>query len=248
VTVRGLFRDGLQGGLRRVGYQITRAPSDPTYVPNPPNTYPTYSPSQEPAFQERFARFAERTLTRPDRAYVLQQCARQAMHLPGDFAEAGVFRGGTAWFLADLLAERGDQRPLHLFDSFAGMPADADPLRDGHAGGDFGDTSLEAVRALLAPYPNAVFHPGFLPATFAGLEDRRFAFVHVDVDIHAAVRDAIAFFYPRLVPGGVLLFDDYGFEIYKRAARKAVDDAFADKPEQPLVLRTGQCLVTRLPA
>ena len=245
--MRRLLRDGLQGGLRRVGYQLTRSASDPTYVPNPPNTYPTYSPSEEPEFQARYARFAQRTLCRPDRAYVLQQCARQAMHLPGDFAEAGVFRGGTAWFLAELLRERGDQRALHLFDSFEGMPASAEFERDGHREGDFSDTSLASVQELLAGSDAPVFHPGFIPGTFAGLDALRFALVHIDVDIHDAVRDSIAFFYPRLVPGGVMLFDDYGFEIYKLAARRAVDDAFADKPEQPIVLRTGQCLVTRLP-
>jgi O-methyltransferase len=246
--LKKLLIDGVQGGLGRLGYQLTRGSRDGTYVPNPPNNYPTYSPSEEPAFQELFARFRHRTLTKPDRAYILQQTAKQAMQLPGDFAEAGVFRGGTSWLLAHLLSEAGDGRTLHALDSFEGMPADADKERDGHVPGDFGDTSLESVRALLAGFDNVRFHPGFIPGTLAPLEETRFALVHIDVDIHNAVRDCCAFFYPRLVPGGFLVFDDYGFEMYRHAARKAVDDYFADKPESVISLRTGQALVVRLPA
>ncbi len=67
------------------------------------------------------------------------------------------------------------------------------------------------------------------------------------MDIYKAVRDCCAFFFPRLVPGGIMLFDDYGFEVYKDAARKAVDEYFADQRESVLALRTGQALVIKLP-
>ncbi|MCO4769958.1 MAG: class I SAM-dependent methyltransferase [Deltaproteobacteria bacterium] len=245
--VSKLIIDGVQGGLSLLGYQLTRAAKDPTYVPSPPNTYPTYSPSEEASFRSLHERFNHRTLCARDRAYILQQVAKQAMHVPGDFAEAGVFRGGTSWFLAHLLREAGDSRTLHALDSFEGMPADTEKARDGHDPGDFGDTSLESVQEFLSEFENITFHPGFIPGTLAPLEDLSFALVHVDVDIHDAVRDCCAFFYPRLAPGGVMLFDDYGFEVYKNAARKAADDYFADKPESLVVLRTGQAMVTKLP-
>lgn len=242
------LKGAVRAALHFVGFEITRTPRDPRYLPTPPNTYPIYAPSEEPDFKEEFAPFARHSLTRLDRAWILRQTAHQAMQIDGDWAEAGVFRGGTSWYLADLLRKAGDARPLHCFDSFEGMPRDADKVRDGHDPGDFGDTSLERVTALLADYPNVQIHPGFIPGTLAPVEDRTFSLVHIDVDIHDAVRDSCAFFYPRTNPGGFLLFDDYGFEVYREAARRAVDDFFADKPESVFVLRTGQALVLKLPA
>ena len=90
------------------------------------------------------------------------------------------------------------------------------------------------------------FHAGCFPDTATGLGDKRFAFVHVDADIYCSVHDACEFFYPRLVPGGVIVFDDYGFPSCP-GARAAVDEFFDGRPEQPLYLGTGQALVVRLP-
>jgi len=45
-------------------------------------------------------------------------------------------------------------------------------------------------------------------------------------------------------PGGVLLFDDYGYASCP-GARAAVDEFFADKPEVPVAIATGQCSVQK---
>jgi len=215
------------------------------YTPNPPYGSDTYSPWLTDAFQADQEAIASHTLVSADRRYVLETLARQARHLPGEFSECGVYRGGTAYLLASVIG--GGRQELHLFDTFAGMPPSADADPSGHREGDFGDTSLPMVREYLAPFPSVVFHPGFIPDTFAPLPaDIRFSLVHVDVDLYQSVRDTLEFFYPRIVPGGMMVFDDYGFEMYRDAARRAVDEFFGDRPEVPLVLRTGQCVVHRL--
>ena len=56
------------------------------------------------------------------------------------------------------------------------------------------------------------------------------------------VLDSCDFFYPRLTPGGMMLFDDYGFASCP-GVRKAVDEFFADKMQKPIYLPTGQALV-----
>ena len=61
-----------------------------------------------------------------------------------------------------------------------------------------------------------------------------------------SIRDAVEYVYPRLVPGGCLIFDDYGFPSCP-GARQAVDELFANRPEVPLCLPTGQALVVKLP-
>ncbi len=210
---------------------------------------PLYSPWEgAPDFAEHYRAVRGHTLVSPDRCYVLWRTLRQALRLPGDVVECGVFRGGTALLEARTLAaaEPATPRTLHLFDSFAGMPAGV-AAEESFAPGDLGRTSPERVRRLLADHPFARLHVGFIPATFAGLELQRVAWAHVDLDIAEAVRDAIAFLFPRLVPGGFLIFDDYGFPSCS-GARRAVDEAFENRPEVPLCLPTGQCLVVKLPA
>lgn len=185
------------------------------------------------------------TLVSPDRVWVLYTLAQQACHLPGDFWECGVYKGGTAIMLASIVSSAPGKQ-LHLFDTFAGMP-EVSPEHDNyHTSGDFSDTSLETVRGRVGYGAHISYHAGFIPKTFGGLEAERIAFAHVDVDIYQSVIDCCAFIYSRLCGGGFMVFDDYGFPTCA-GARAAVDEFFADKPERPLVLLTGQALIIKLP-
>lgn len=122
----------------------------------------------------------------------------------GGFAELGVYQGGTAQHLARLARAR--RSPLYLFDTFRGIPFQGPD--DPHREGDFGDTSAEAVQALI---PDAVVVAGVFPASAAGVQFAApLAFVHVDCDQHDSVAAACRFFPPLMAPGGVMVFDDFG--------------------------------------
>jgi O-methyltransferase len=183
------------------------------------------------------------SLVSSDRVWILYSLARQARHIPGEFWECGVYKGGTALMLAEVAASTSD-KTLRLFDTFKGMPA-TNPELDYHREGDFSDNSLDAVRTRVGHGHRVQFHPGFIPETFASLDDKNIAFAHVDVDIYQSVLDCCEFIYPRLSPGGMLVFDDYGFPSCP-GARAAVDSFFAGKPEVPLVLPTGQAVVIKI--
>lgn len=150
--------------------------------------------------------------------FLIEQCliARQ---LTGSAAEIGVYQGGTARILADHLP----QKRIHLFDTFEGMPPTS--RFDIHKPGDFADTSLEAVQASLKERDNVEFWPGLFPESAAGLTDLRFCLVHVDVDIYTSTKAAIEFFWPRLVEGGIMVFDDYNAPRCP-GTNKAVDEYF----------------------
>jgi O-methyltransferase len=217
-------------------------------VPDAHLYQPLYSPWEgAPDYAEHECVIRKHTLVSRDRCHVLWRTLQQALRLPGDVVECGVFRGGTALLEARTIAaaEVTTRRQLHLFDSFQGMPDDVSPA-ESFQPGDLGRTSLGQVRRLLADFPFVRLHVGFIPQTFAGLELGQVAWAHVDLDIAEPIRDSIAYLYPRLVPGGFLIFDDYGFPSCA-GARRAIDAAFADKPEVPLCLPTGQCLVVKLP-
>ena len=184
-----------------------------------------------------------RTLVDERRCFILWQLAHQVATLGGEVAEIGVYRGGTARLLARAFGKSGKR--VHLFDTFEGMP-EADATLDHHVRGEFGDAPVDDVRGYLSDCKNVELHPGHFPATAAVVAASSFAFVHVDTDINQSVADCCEFFYPRLDPGGVMAFDDYGF-VSCPGAKKAVDDFFAGRRERPVYLPTGQAVVTRLP-
>ena len=183
----------------------------------------------------------------PDRCYVLHEFALRATHLGADVAEAGVFWGGTAQLIASTLRDAGAAATLHLFNSFAGMPDWVDLQRDWHRAGE--PTPLEAVvRARLASYDRVEFHVGFVPDTFTEMDPgSRFGLVHLDMDIYGSTLAGCEWFWPRIVPGGALILDDYGFWPHRDAARAAADEFFATKPEKVIALPTGQGLVLKYP-
>lgn len=205
--------------------------------PNPVRPWET-----EQRFQSILKEIRRLSLNRPPSLFNLYQLALTVREVPGDVAEIGVYKGGTARLLARQFS--GSGKSVLLFDTFTGMPSSIDKAVDHWNPGDFSDTSLDSVRQVVADFPEATCIPGFFPESAQGYEDRRFAFVHIDVDIAQSVADCCEFFYPRLTPGGVMVFDDYGFRSCP-GARKEVDDFFADRREHPIYLATGQSVVFR---
>lgn len=200
-------------------------------------------------FNEYYSLAHPYTLVSPDRCYILLSLASQAANFPGAWIECGFYKGGTAVILTKLMRDCGCSSHLYLFDTFQGMP-ETDQSLDIHRKGDFIDTDLESVKKRIQSVSEensnrVLFYPGFIPDTFAGCEIEHIAFAHVDVDIFQSVLDCCDFIYPRLLSGGVLVFDNYGFPSCP-GARTAVDRFFADKPEIPIVLPTGQAIVIKI--
>jgi predicted O-methyltransferase YrrM len=153
----------------------------------------------------------------PDLVNELVETARAAP--PGDLVEVGVYQGGSAAALGGVAREQG--RRLFLFDTFSGIPH-ADPERDHHKVGDFADTSLDSVRAAI---PDAICMPGVFPDTLTP-DVGPIALAHVDCDQYASVRACCIALGPLMVPGGVMVFDDYDA---LQGARVAVDEVFGGR-------------------
>ncbi|MGC1677135.1 MAG: TylF/MycF/NovP-related O-methyltransferase [Candidatus Binataceae bacterium] len=224
-------KSALRALLARAGYEIRKSP-------------PAGLWKDDPEFRSVLGEIRGYTLVAPVRCYMLWQFARSALQVPGDFAELGVYRGGTARLLARAVQRSG--RRLDLFDTFAGLPA-SDTIRDQGQTQDFTDTSVEAVQKYLRGLDNLEFYAGLFPASAATVKERSFSFVHADADIYSSMKACCEFFYPRLTPGGFMVCDDYGLETWP-GATAAIDEFFADKPERPWRLGTGQCVIQRSPA
>lgn len=173
--------------------------------------HPLFTPwVGHPEFQNIYQGVEPYTLVTPERCHLLMNFAQHAVGIEGDFAECGVYRGGTALILARIL--QGEQKDLYLFDSFQGLPKENLEFDNYFRQGDFSDGSSEAIRELLQGVHDRVqIKKGWIPDSFQGLEDTRYAFVHIDTDLYQSALDCCEFFYPRLAAGGIMLFDDYGF-------------------------------------
>ena len=85
-----------------------------------------------------------------------------------------------------------------------------------------------------------------IPDRFPDVADREFRFVHIDVDLYEPTLDSLAFFYPRLVTGGILLCDDYGFTTCP-GARRAFDEMVHEWGLGGVIeLPTGQGFVVKV--
>jgi O-methyltransferase len=233
--------------VNRVDFKAAMTVKESQYYSRWSGPCPLFSPwLGHPDFQVIYEGAKPYTVVSPDRCYILISLARYASHLAGDFAECGVYKGGTALLLARVL--RNDAyKKLYLFDSFRGLPK-VDRERDPwFSEGQYSAESVEAVEEVLRDFRSRIdVRCGWIPDTFRGLENNRYALAHLDVDLYQSTLDCCRYFYSRMVAGGVLLFDEYAFAP-SRGEKDAVDEFFADKPESPITLPTGQAMVLKVP-
>jgi O-methyltransferase len=172
-----------------------------------------------------------------DEAYQLLSFARATAKVQGEIAEIGVYRGGSARLLCEV---RGN-RSVHLFDTFEGLPK-TDHLDSCFGAGQYA-APLESVRVYLAEFTNVHIYKGLFPSTSGPIADKRFSFVHLDVDLYQPTRDSLEFFYSRVNPGGMFLIHDY---LWAEGVREAVQEFFTSRPEPILELAGTYCGIVKL--
>lgn len=214
---------------------------------------PDYPPREdEQAFHyqmlEKLAADSQMNANKMREFYGYMMRCRYYGHLPdGDIVECGVWRGASAAILGRVFANTG--RQVHLFDSFAGMPAPTEqdkmngdksvPGRVAGDGGSFGqgslsDTSIDHVHRVMkiAGVTGYHIHKGFIRTAVDLLPaPNKIAILHVDLDFYDPYKVVLEALYNSVVPGGVIIFDDYGYFI---GAKRAVDEFCA---------RTGEALM-----
>lgn len=197
---------------------------------------------------EVLSRYREFTVTQTERQWALLSSIRylNKAGIEGDIVECGVWRGGSMMLAKDLCSDSPNARQFYLYDTFSGMsePTDDDvshiepparqtyqaPPSEGHTG--WVAASLDEVTdnfrraGLLDDSVN--FIKGKVEETLADEQNlpRRIALLRLDTDWYESTKIELEVLYPRLVPGGVLIIDDYG---HWAGARKAVDEYFTDE-------------------
>jgi len=159
-------------------------------------------------------RFAQaNTLVDVTRCYELWDLLHGLSHIPGAVVEVGVWRGGTGAILARALMRTKPNEKIYLCDTFSGV-VKAGGRDKSYRGGEHANTSVEDVQELMKSLSltNAVVLKGMFPEeTSSQIPPGPIALCHIDVDVYQSAKDTVNWVTDRLAPGGVLVFDDYGF-------------------------------------
>jgi O-methyltransferase len=174
----------------------------------------TYAPWQaDAAFQRIYQAVRRNTLVDEWRCYELYSLVEELRDIPGSIVEVGVWRGGSGAIMASRAAALGIEDPVYLCDTWEGVVKTGDVdiyYRDGK----HDDTSRAIVEALVRQLglTNVELLQGIFPDDTADrVGDRRLRLCHIDVDVYQSAKDVFDWAWPRLSPGGIAVFDDYGF-------------------------------------
>jgi hypothetical protein len=202
----------------------------------------------DPQYLDMWRRFPEANDDIHERRYNLFNLSRSVADLDGDTVECGVLSGAGSFIILSAVGDNAAHH--HIFDSFEGLSEpdanDETKVLTAYVWKKH-DLSVpeEHVRRNLAAFGDRVsYYKGWIPNRFGEVADRRFRLVHIDVDLHQPTQDALAFFYDRTVPGGLIICDDYGSLICP-GAKQAFDEFMESRAESIIHLTTGQGVVIK---
>ena len=226
-----------------------------------------YVVDMEDRFQNIWESVSAYTMTGLERGYSLYKAVEYICknRLPGDFVECGVWKGGSSMLMALSLLEFNDtSRILRLYDTYAGMtePTAEDviawndksvtqKLQEDRSVGKDSFSTWSVAKEEVEANMNATAYPeekiryieGDVAETLATDVPERLALLRLDTDWYKSTAYELEILYPKVVPGGIVVVDDYG---HFKGARKAVDEYFSKTETFPLFCRadyTGRIMV-----
>lgn len=222
----------------------------------------------EPEFRALYESCKTETLTSIERMHAFWTAVHyvEAAGITGDIVECGVWRGGSMTLAAKTLAAMGQTtRDLWLYDTFEGMTAPTAADIQTMSGRTAKDVLASAHKTETDPFwaiaqRNIVernmaatgypaqrlrFVQGLVEETIPAQAPESIAILRLDTDWYESTRHELIHMWPRLIGGGVLIVDDYG---YWQGARRAVDEYFSTLAQPPFLARvdyTGRVAIKR---
>lgn len=130
---------------------------------------------------------------------------------PGDFVECGVYAGAQCAAFALACQLHSDDRKIHLFDSFEGIP-EAGPKDDARLSGQ-SVSSIENTKGFMNKWgvdpSRLVYHPGWFTYTLEIAHIPEIAILRLDADLYDSTRICLEKLYQYVVPSGTVIIDDY---------------------------------------
>ncbi len=181
-----------------------------------------------------------RPLLQPLESFNILALARAQSQLDGDMAEVGVYQGSSARMIC---TEKGTHH-FWGFDTFAGLADVGNQdthngvkfFRAGHFAADY-----ETTAAYLKEFDNVQLVKGFFPESAECVADRKFSFVHLDVDTYGSTLASMRFFWPRLVDRGIIMTHD----AHSDGVVRAIAEFTAETGARAISSACSQVILTR---
>jgi hypothetical protein len=206
---------------------------------------------REPGFQRAYQRGMEAAGADYQwhwRVHVGLWAAWQAHRLPGDFVECGVNRGFLSSAILTYLDWNSLNKRFFLLDTFRGLDdrfisgaekaTGKSSLNNGYS------ECFDEARKNFSEFPRVFLIRGPVPLTLAEVDTESVCFLHVDMNCTPPELAAIEYFWHKLVPGALVLLNDYGcfnHDLQKRG----MDGWASEKAVQILSLPTGQGMIIK---
>jgi O-methyltransferase len=169
------------------------------------------------------------------RAHICTWAANQALQLEGDFIECGVWYGVLSKTICEHADFKQNQRNFFLIDTWGDLPGS-------HK--NYQADIFNQVEARFSMYPKVKLIRGLVPTVLDQVASEKIAYLSIDMNGSLPELAALNFFYPKMVKGGIIYFDDYGWPYPE--LRKVVDEFFSDKPETLLHFPSGNSIVVKV--
>jgi len=188
------------------------------------------------------------------RVHIGLWAAKNASFLSGDFVECGVNRGFMSSAIMEFLEWDKREKLFYLLDTFSGLDMRYVSKEDIDCGAveknakaldsGFYVTTTDSVTKNFSQWSNIKIIPGSIPDTLPQVNSKEIAFLHLDINCSPPEIAALEYFWNSLVPGAMVLLDDYAYKGYE--SQKHAMDLFADKKGVLIAsLPTGQGLLIK---
>jgi O-methyltransferase len=256
-SIKMLFRRVLPGRIYRLLLRLFRLPQSIIYFQGPAtykedgmivrrNADFLKDPTFVQAYQLGQATGSWQNFKVYWRLHVILWAAKHASQLEGDFIECGVFRGGYSRAIIDYIDFAKLPKKFYLMDTYEGLVSDYITDDEKALGIDLiqYNPSYEDVKKTFAPFANVVIIKGAIPETLEQAQTDKVAYLSIDMNNVLPEIAAIEYFWDKLVQGGIVVLDDYGFTSHLQ--QKLAFDEFAKRVGVLiLTLPTGQGLILK---
>ncbi|MCS5692054.1 TylF/MycF family methyltransferase [Cyanobium sp. FGCU-6] len=202
-----------------------------------------HSEIQDDEFRETFLRCCPYSMVHVTGFYNVYQSLKYIRDggLPGDIVECGCALGGVAIFMRLLVKRWGLNKTIHLFDTFVGPPVGSADII--HGGGELVWTQAMAnhrsgteqnIIDITGNLEGINIVEGFVEQTLPVASIPELSLLRLDTDFYESTKIELEVLYPKLVRGGVIIIDDYG---YFQGSRRATDEYLATIYPKPLLNR-----------
>ena len=155
-----------------------------------------------------------------------------------NFAECGVCDGLTIYFAVKACELLNMDKKIYLYDAWENLENDNLRFKYDYLNIDIKKKNLKNFNKDL------IFNKGLIPSIFQKAENpTQINWLHIDLNSSEATQSSLDFFFERLIPGGVIIFDDYGG--FKNT-RKIIDGFFNNKKGHFTNYPTGQGIFIKL--